>query len=139
MGAHAMNLWRQPLSISGAPQDDRRLVYQETTDCQYEHQAPRPAALQVVTCSGVGASGSLRIVRNGIGMIEQATVELPGAASPTRVVMCYTLPLLLLLLLLLALPAAPAAVGLPRCARIPRLLTCARAVGIAQASRASGA
>lgn len=34
--------------------------------------------LQVVMCSGVMADGSLRIVRNGIGMIEQATVELPG-------------------------------------------------------------
>ncbi|KAK9843115.1 hypothetical protein WJX74_007214 [Apatococcus lobatus] len=33
---------------------------------------------QVVTCSGVGTEGSLRIVRNGIGMIEQASVELPG-------------------------------------------------------------
>ena len=35
-------------------------------------------ALQVVTCSGIQADGSLRIVRNGIGMIEQATAELPG-------------------------------------------------------------
>ena len=33
---------------------------------------------QVVTCSGVGVDGSLRIVRNGIGVIEQAAVELPG-------------------------------------------------------------
>ncbi len=37
--------------------------------------------LQVVTCSGVHADGSLRIVRNGIGMIEQATVELSGEFS----------------------------------------------------------
>lgn len=37
--------------------------------------------LQVVTCSGVGDGGSLRIVRNGIGMIEQATVELPGVRA----------------------------------------------------------
>ena len=29
-------------------------------------------------CSGVMKDGSLRIVRNGIGMIEQASVELPG-------------------------------------------------------------
>ena len=34
--------------------------------------------LQVVTCSGARADGSLRIVRNGIGMIGQATVELSG-------------------------------------------------------------
>lgn len=34
--------------------------------------------LQVVTCSGAGSDGSLRIVRNGIGMIGQATIELPG-------------------------------------------------------------
>ncbi|CAL5227828.1 g10856 [Coccomyxa viridis] len=33
---------------------------------------------QVVMCSGVMKDGSLRIVRNGIGMIEQASVELPG-------------------------------------------------------------
>jgi DNA damage-binding protein 1 len=33
---------------------------------------------QLVTCSGVDADGSLRIVRNVIGMSEQATVELPG-------------------------------------------------------------
>ena len=32
----------------------------------------------MVTCSGIQADGSLRIVRNGIGMIEQATAELPG-------------------------------------------------------------
>ena len=29
-------------------------------------------------CSGVLNNGSLRVVRNGIGMIEQASVELPG-------------------------------------------------------------
>lgn len=34
---------------------------------------------QVVTCSGVGHEGSLRVVRNGIGMVEQASIELPGA------------------------------------------------------------
>lgn len=33
---------------------------------------------QVVTCSGKGQDSSLRIVRNGIGMIEQAAVELAG-------------------------------------------------------------
>lgn len=33
---------------------------------------------QVVTCSGAFKDGSLRIVRNGIGINEQATVELPG-------------------------------------------------------------
>jgi DNA damage-binding protein 1 len=33
---------------------------------------------QVVTCSGAGVDGSLRIVRNGIGVVEQALVELPG-------------------------------------------------------------
>lgn len=34
--------------------------------------------MQVVTCSGAGVDGSLRIVRNGIGVVEQALVELPG-------------------------------------------------------------
>ncbi len=33
---------------------------------------------QLVTCSGVMGDGSLRVVRNGIGINEQATVELPG-------------------------------------------------------------
>ena len=33
---------------------------------------------QVVTCSGVGKDGSLRVVRNGVGIHEQAAIELPG-------------------------------------------------------------
>lgn len=32
---------------------------------------------QLVTCSGSGWDGSLRIVRSGVGVIEQATVDLP--------------------------------------------------------------
>ena len=53
---------------------------------------------QVVTCSGGGLDGSLRIVRNGIGVVEQALVELPGikgmwslrkwVAAPCRAVLC---------------------------------------------------
>lgn len=33
---------------------------------------------QVVTCSGALSDGSLRVIRNGIGINEQATIELPG-------------------------------------------------------------
>ena len=33
---------------------------------------------QVVTCSGVYTDGSLRVIRNGIGINEQASVDLPG-------------------------------------------------------------
>ena len=33
---------------------------------------------QVVTCSGAGKDGSLRIIRSGIGIYEQATIDLPG-------------------------------------------------------------
>ena len=33
---------------------------------------------QVVTCSGAAKDGSLRIVRNGIGINEQADIDLPG-------------------------------------------------------------
>ena len=33
---------------------------------------------QVVTCSGSSTSGSLRLIRNGIGMIESASVEMEG-------------------------------------------------------------
>lgn len=42
-----------------------------------ELRSPLPP-LQIVTCSGAGVDGSLRIVRNGIGVVEQALVELPG-------------------------------------------------------------
>ncbi|ACO65083.1 predicted protein [Micromonas commoda] len=33
---------------------------------------------QVVTCSGVNKDGSLRVVRNGVGIHERAAIELPG-------------------------------------------------------------
>jgi len=33
---------------------------------------------QLVTCSGVGTSGSLRVIRNGIGIREQAQISLSG-------------------------------------------------------------
>lgn len=33
---------------------------------------------QVVTCSGMGKDGSLRVIRNGIGISEHASEELPG-------------------------------------------------------------
>lgn len=34
--------------------------------------------MQVITCSGVGSQGSLRTVRNGIGMIEHSAIDMPG-------------------------------------------------------------
>uniref|UniRef100_A0AAV1TCU6 DNA damage-binding protein 1 n=1 Tax=Peronospora matthiolae TaxID=2874970 RepID=A0AAV1TCU6_9STRA len=33
---------------------------------------------QIVTCSGADKDGTLRVIRNGIGISEQATAELPG-------------------------------------------------------------
>ena len=33
---------------------------------------------QLVTCSGAYKEGSLRIIRNGIGIHEHATIDLPG-------------------------------------------------------------
>jgi DNA damage-binding protein 1 len=33
---------------------------------------------QVVTCSGAFKDGSLRVIRNGIGINEQAAIEMPG-------------------------------------------------------------
>ena len=36
------------------------------------------ALRQVVTCSGAYADGSLRVVRNGVGLNEHARVEMPG-------------------------------------------------------------
>lgn len=38
----------------------------------------RQGQCQIVTCSGVNQDGSLRVVRSGIGVVEQASVELPG-------------------------------------------------------------
>jgi len=38
----------------------------------------RQGQAQVVTCSGMGKDGSLRVVRNGVGINEQAAVELAG-------------------------------------------------------------
>ncbi|CAD7703040.1 unnamed protein product, partial [Ostreobium quekettii] len=38
----------------------------------------RQGQCQVVTCSGTFLEGSLRIIRSGIGITEQATIELPG-------------------------------------------------------------
>ena len=34
--------------------------------------------LQLVTCSGAYKEGSLRIIRNGIGIHEHASIDLPG-------------------------------------------------------------
>lgn len=33
---------------------------------------------QIITCSGIGFDGSLRVIRNGIGFAEQASIDLPG-------------------------------------------------------------
>ena len=49
---------------------------------------------QVVTCSGKGLDSSLRIVRNGIGMIEQAAVELPGWSAELCSYICLFRPFL---------------------------------------------
>ena len=42
---------------------------------------------QLVTCSGAYKEGSLRIIRNGIGIQEHATIDLPGIKGmwPLRV------------------------------------------------------
>lgn len=37
--------------------------------------------VQMVTCSGVFQDGSLRVVRNGIGIHEAAAMELPGGQA----------------------------------------------------------
>ena len=38
----------------------------------------RQGQCQLVTCSGYGKDGSLRVVRSGIGIHEQASIEIPG-------------------------------------------------------------
>ncbi len=39
---------------------------------------------QLVTCSGAYKEGSLRIIRNGIGIHEHATIDLPGIKGKSR-------------------------------------------------------
>lgn len=60
----------------------RLLIDESQTHCD---------CLQVVTCSGAAQDGSLRIVRNGIGMIEQASVELPGEVLSVQFRECRAL------------------------------------------------
>lgn len=86
----------------GSDQGDTQLIKLETTPNpktgshivvvqRYPHLGPitdfcivkgmgylRQGQGQVVTCSGVGKDGSLRVIRNGIGITEQASAELPG-------------------------------------------------------------
>ena len=49
---------------------------------------------QLVTCSGAYKEGSLRIIRNGIGIHEQATIDLPGIKGWLYFISlhCYYLP-----------------------------------------------
>ena len=43
------------------------------------------SVLQLVTCSGAYKEGSLRIIRNGIGIHEHASIDLAGIKGwPTR-------------------------------------------------------
>ncbi|DAZ92907.1 TPA: LOW QUALITY PROTEIN: hypothetical protein N0F65_013069, partial [Lagenidium giganteum] len=69
------------------PERDERGSYIEVLDT-YTNIGPivdfcvmdldRQGQGQIVTCSGADKDGSLRIIRNGIGINEQATTELPG-------------------------------------------------------------
>jgi hypothetical protein len=73
-----------------------------------------PVRAQVVMCSGVMADGSLRIVRNGIGMIEQARAhaclqqlprQAPGCAG------CIMWPISQIWLSCAASPEKPASIA----------------------------
>ena len=57
--------------------------YQAYYECALSISHDATIVTQVVTCSGFEGAGSLRIVRNGIGVIEQATVELEGGRPLT--------------------------------------------------------
>ena len=37
--------------------------------------------LQIVTCSGAHKSGSLRVVRGGVSVVEEATIEMVGVTA----------------------------------------------------------
>lgn len=45
--------------------------------------------LQLVTCSGAYKEGSLRIIRNGIGIHEHASIDLPGIKGKCVCVCVY--------------------------------------------------
>ncbi|KAL3805655.1 hypothetical protein HJC23_005899 [Cyclotella cryptica] len=57
--------------VSGGGRKDDSRTTKRTTGNQH-HQSV------LVTCSGVGKDGSVRLVRNGVGMMEHAEVEMPG-------------------------------------------------------------
>lgn len=46
---------------------------------------------QLVTCSGAFKEGSLRIIRNGIGIHEHASIDLPGIKGLCVLILCVCL------------------------------------------------
>ena len=46
---------------------------------------------QLVTCSGAYKEGSLRIIRNGIGIHEHATIDLPGIKGNHSIMKLYVI------------------------------------------------
>ena len=46
-----------------------------------------PSSLQIVSCSGYGKDGSLRVIRSGIGINEAASIDLAGVKGDTIIPM----------------------------------------------------
>jgi hypothetical protein len=63
-------------------------LHKHTHVCNHTHTHTH-VHKQVVTCSGALSDGSLRIVRNGIGINEQATIELEGIKVCVRMFRTY--------------------------------------------------
>ena len=46
-----------------------------------------PSSLQIVSCSGYGKDGSLRVIRSGIGINEAASIDLAGVKGDMTIPM----------------------------------------------------
>ena len=93
--AHADHMAESPRSIhTELGRQGQQLISLQQPSGSVSHKVnlqTRRSCLQVVTCSGAAQDGSLRIVRNGIGMIEQASIELPGEILPVQFRVCRVL------------------------------------------------
>ena len=82
-----VRLHAQPVPVAEDSENNERTTYVEILET-FPNLGPivdmavvdldRHGQGQVVTCSGVAKDGSLRVVRNGVGIQERAAAELPG-------------------------------------------------------------
>jgi DNA damage-binding protein 1 len=65
------------------PITDFSVVNLDSTASTASNELSKPNS-QIVTCSGTSTDGSIRVIRNGIGVTEQASVEMPGVKGMWR-------------------------------------------------------